>query len=73
MSLVLDGSATLAFVYSGETTEPIRHVFDAVANEGAIVPALRRLDTPTDRAPHVRCHIRSTLSPNGGGRSGMVC
>ena len=43
MSLVLDSSATFAFIYSDETTEPIRRVFDAVANEGAMVPALWRL------------------------------
>src|ERR1700730_495018 len=44
MSLVLDSSATLAFIYSDETTESIRRVFDAVANEGAVVPALCRLE-----------------------------
>jgi PIN domain nuclease of toxin-antitoxin system len=38
MSLVLDSSATLAFIYSDETTESILRVFDAVANEGAVVP-----------------------------------
>jgi hypothetical protein len=41
MSLVLDSSATLAWVYSDES---IRRLFDAVADHGAIVPALWRLD-----------------------------
>jgi predicted nucleic acid-binding protein len=44
MSLVLDGSATLAWVYSSETTEAIRHVFDLVSENGAWVPALWRLE-----------------------------
>ena len=44
MSLVLDSSATLAWVYSDETTEPVRQLFDMVADEGAIVPSLWRLE-----------------------------
>lgn len=44
MSLVLDGSATLAWIYGDETTEPIRRVFDAVANHGAVVPSPWRLE-----------------------------
>ena len=44
MSLVLDSSATLAWIYSDETTEEIRQLFDAVADNGAIVPALWRLE-----------------------------
>jgi predicted nucleic acid-binding protein len=43
-SLVLDSSATLAWIYSDETTEEIRQLFDAVADNGAIVPALWRLE-----------------------------
>jgi hypothetical protein len=35
---VLDSSATLAWIYSDETTEPIRRAFQVVANEGAVVP-----------------------------------
>jgi predicted nucleic acid-binding protein len=41
---VLDSSATLAWIYSDETTECIREVFDAVADHGAIVPSLWRLE-----------------------------
>ena len=44
MSLVLDASVTLAWIYPEETTEPIRRVFDAVIEDGAIVPGLWRLE-----------------------------
>jgi len=44
MSLVLDSSVTLAWIYSDETTEPIRAVFNAVADHGAVVPSLWRLE-----------------------------
>jgi hypothetical protein len=36
VSLVLDNSATLAWIYGDETTEPIRRVFDLVADDGAV-------------------------------------
>jgi predicted nucleic acid-binding protein len=42
--LVLDSSVTLAWLYSDEITEAIRHVFEAVAEHGAVVPALWRLE-----------------------------
>jgi len=44
MSLVLDSSATLAWVYADEVTEPIRRVFDFVGNNGAWVPGLWKLE-----------------------------
>ena len=44
MSLVLDSSATLAWVYSDETTGPIRHVFDLLSEDGAWVPGLWKLE-----------------------------
>jgi len=44
VSLVLDSSATLAWVYSDETTAAIRHVFDLVSEGGAWVPGLWRLE-----------------------------
>ena len=44
MSLVLDSSATLAWIYSDATTNPIRRLFEAVGEEGAVVPALWRLE-----------------------------
>jgi predicted nucleic acid-binding protein len=40
MSLVLDCSATLAWIYPDETTEAIRHVFDIVPSDGCVVPML---------------------------------
>jgi predicted nucleic acid-binding protein len=44
MSLVLDSSATLAWIYSDETTEAIRQVFDQLSQDGAWVPAIWRLE-----------------------------
>jgi predicted nucleic acid-binding protein len=44
VSLVLDSSVALAWVYSDETTESILRVFDLVIAGGAWVPALWRLE-----------------------------
>jgi len=44
MSMVLDSSATLAWVYADEITEPIRHVFNLVSEDGAWVPGLWKLE-----------------------------
>jgi predicted nucleic acid-binding protein len=44
VTLVLDSSVTLAWIYGDETTEPIRHIFQAVADDGAVVPSLWRLE-----------------------------
>lgn len=44
MSLILDSSVTLAWVYSDETTEAIRHVFSLVSEDGAWVPGLWKLE-----------------------------
>ncbi len=44
MSLVLDSSATLAWIFGDETTEAIRQVFEDVAEYGAVVPSLWRLE-----------------------------
>ena len=44
MSMVLDSSATLAWVYSDEITEPIRQVFNLVSENGAWVPGLWKLE-----------------------------
>ncbi len=44
MSLVLDCSATLAWVYAEETTQAVRAVFEVVARGGAWVPGLWRLE-----------------------------
>ena len=44
MSLVLDSSVALAWVYSEETTSPIQQVFARLTANGAWVPALWRLE-----------------------------
>jgi len=44
MSLVLDASATLAWLFGDETTPEIRAVFDKVAEHGAHVPNLWHLE-----------------------------
>ncbi len=54
MSLVLDSSATLASIYSDETTERIQEVCEAVADHGAIVPSLWRLEVANSLTIAVR-------------------
>ena len=44
MSLVLDCSITLAWVYSDETTEVVRDVFGLLSHTGAWVPGIWRLE-----------------------------
>ena len=44
MSIALDTSATIAWVYEGETSRPVRAVFDQVMESGAWVPGLWRLE-----------------------------
>ena len=53
-SLVLDSSATLAWILGEETTEAIRQVFETVAFEGAVVPALWRLEVANSLTMAVR-------------------
>jgi predicted nucleic acid-binding protein len=54
VSLVLDSSVTLAWIYEHESTEAIRRVFDSVADEGALVPALWRLEVANGLTRAVR-------------------
>jgi predicted nucleic acid-binding protein len=54
VSLVLDSSATLAWIYSDETTDAIRDLFNAVADNGAVVPALWRLEIANSLTVAVR-------------------
>lgn len=54
MSLVLDSSATLAWIYGDETTDAIRAVFDQVANSRAVVPGLWRLEVANSLTVGVR-------------------
>lgn len=44
MSLVLDSSVTLAWLYSDELTEPVRKVFEQITVSRAWVPTLWRLE-----------------------------
>jgi predicted nucleic acid-binding protein len=44
VSVVIDSSITLAWVYSDETTEAVREVFQRVGKAGACVPGLWRLE-----------------------------
>ena len=44
MSLVLDSSVTLAWVYGDETTPAVKTVFETLATQGAWVPSLWRLE-----------------------------
>jgi predicted nucleic acid-binding protein len=53
-SLILDSSATLAWIYGEETTDAIRQVFDTVVYEGALVPALWRLEVANSLTMAVR-------------------
>jgi predicted nucleic acid-binding protein len=54
MSLVLDSSATLAWIYSDEVTEGMRQLFHTVADTGAFVPALWRLEVANSLTIAVR-------------------
>jgi predicted nucleic acid-binding protein len=54
MSLVLDSSVALAWIYGDETTDAIRAVFDEVAAAGAAVPALWRLEVGNSLTVAVR-------------------
>jgi predicted nucleic acid-binding protein len=54
VSLVLDSSAALAWIYADETTEAVRQVFDMVAENGALVPSLWRLEVANSLTVAVR-------------------
>jgi predicted nucleic acid-binding protein len=59
--LVLDSSATLAWIYGDETTEAIHRVFDAIADDGAVVPAIWRLEVANSLTMAVR---RQRIDPD---------
>jgi predicted nucleic acid-binding protein len=44
MSVVLDASVTLAWIYPDETSEALQRLFMQVIERGAVVPALWRLE-----------------------------
>jgi predicted nucleic acid-binding protein len=66
--MLLDSSATLAWVYSEEVTEPIRNVFNLVGENGAWVPGLWKLEvanileTGVKRGRHDAAFRNSTLA-----------
>jgi predicted nucleic acid-binding protein len=54
VSLVLDSSATLAWIYADEATDRIRAVWERIADTGAVVPALWRLEVANSLTVAVR-------------------
>ncbi len=54
MSLIIDTSATIAWVYADERTAVIRAVFARVRSEGAWVPGLWHLETANVLQMNVR-------------------
>lgn len=54
MSMVLDCSATLAFLLEDEQTPAIASVFDTVVQDGAVVPFLWRLEVANSLSFSVR-------------------
>lgn len=54
MSLVLDCSATLAWIYGDETIDAIRAVFDEVVADGAVVPGIWKLEVGNSLTMAVR-------------------
>jgi predicted nucleic acid-binding protein len=52
--MVLDSSATLAWIYPGETTDAVRQIFNLLAENGAFVPALWRLEVANSLTVAVR-------------------
>jgi hypothetical protein len=53
-SLILDSSATLAWIYGDETTDAVRRVFYAIADNGALVPSNWRLEVANSLTTAVR-------------------
>jgi predicted nucleic acid-binding protein len=53
-NLVLDSSVTLAWIYGDETTDTVRQIFHAVAENGAVVPSLWRLEVANSLTMAVR-------------------
>jgi predicted nucleic acid-binding protein len=60
MSLVLDASATLAWIFPDETTAEVQRVFDLIDAEGCVVPELWRLEVANGLTIAVR---RGRISP----------
>ena len=54
--LILDSSATLAWMFGDETTEAVRSIFLSIADNGAVVPALWRLEVANSLTMAIRKH-----------------
>lgn len=54
MSLVLDSSATLAWIYPDETTDAVRVVFETVSSDGCFVPSLWAIEVANGLTAGVR-------------------
>src|ERR1700722_19633531 len=54
VSLVVDASVTLAWVYPGESTAPIEAVFDKVIEDDAWVPSIWRIEVANSLMVAVR-------------------
>jgi len=54
VSLVLDSAAALAWIYEEEPTDAVRRVFEIVAEDDALVPALWRLEVANSLTVAVR-------------------
>ena len=82
MSLVLDSSATLPWIYAEETTNSERHIFDIVAEDGAVVPAIWRLEVANSLTVAARrtmftpakagAYDRNGSRPSPGRRGGRI-
>jgi predicted nucleic acid-binding protein len=72
VSLVVDASATLAWVYPIETTPLIEAVFDKVIVEDAWVPSFWRIEVANSLAWGVR-HGRMSLSKSNGAFADLSC
>jgi predicted nucleic acid-binding protein len=54
MSLVLDASVTLAWLFGDEASPSVRQVFDTIAERGAVVPGLWHLEVANSLTMAVR-------------------
>jgi len=54
LSLVLDGSVTLAWIYPDETTPQVMAVFDHVIVQGAFVPELWKIEVASSLSNGIR-------------------
>jgi predicted nucleic acid-binding protein len=65
VSLVLDASVAIAWIYPEETTESVRRVFAQIVERGAVVPSLWRLElanalTVAMRRRRITTELRAT-------------